>query len=181
MWPWNRSFEEMGIPRGYGFMQLLFSPVAHTLVVQTQSGEKNWRPERLYYRHIDADKYTPIGQPGELVSQEYPFLHPTKPLIAFNCLKHNFELDGEGKERHTGDWDSLRLYNLESGTEVQQVNRETLVLPPGVVRGWIATLVGFSEMGLFVQAGLTKDDGSRMHVVAELELSKHILQPIASL
>jgi len=80
---WNRSIQEMGIPSGYAFKQLLFSPVAGALVVQTQTAEKNWRPERLYFRHIDADKYRPIGQPGDLVSQDYPFLHPSKPLVAY--------------------------------------------------------------------------------------------------
>jgi hypothetical protein len=178
---WNKSFQEMGIPPGYGFMQLLFSPVALAIVVQTQSGEKNWRPERLYFRKIEADKYTPIGQPGELVSQENPFLHPAKPLVAFNCLKHKFSLDAQGEERHSADWDSLNLYNLQSGTEVEQVKRETLTLPPGIIRGWITTLVGFSDMGLFVTAGLSKDASRTDYVVAELDLSKHFLKPIASL
>jgi hypothetical protein len=138
---WNRSFQEMGIPSGYGFKQLLFTPVAHALVVQTQSAEKNWRPERLYFRHIDASQYTPIGQPGDLVSQEYPFLHPDKPLIAYNCLKHQFSVDAQGDERHGADWDSLNIYNLQTGMGVEQINQETLSLPPGIARGWISTLV----------------------------------------
>ncbi len=84
----NRSFEEMGIPPGYGFKQLLFSPVANTVVVQTQSAGHNWRPERLYFRKAESDKYRNIGEPGDLTSQEFPFAHPSKPLLAYNSLQH---------------------------------------------------------------------------------------------
>jgi hypothetical protein len=178
---WNRSFQEMGIPPGYGFKQLLFSPAANTLVVQTQSAGKNWRPERLYFRHIESDKYKSVGQPADLISQDFPFVHPSKPLLAYNSLKHSFSVDAQGEERHGGDWDSVNLYNLESGVEVESINRETLTLPPGIVRGWISTLVAFSDSGLFVQAGFSKE-GSRMdYVVAELDLTRHVLKPIVAL
>jgi len=90
-------------------------------------------------------------------------------------------VDAQGEERHSGDWESVNIYNLESGAEVESINRDTLSLPTGIVRGWISTLVGFGDSGLFVQAGLSKD-GSRMdYVVAELELSRHVLKPIVSL
>ena len=111
---WSRSFQEMGIPQGYGFKQLLFSAAANALVVQTQSAEKNWLPERLYFRHIDSDRYSPVGQPSDLVSQDYPFVHPSKPLIAYNCLEHHFSVDAQGEEHHGADWDSLIIYKLES-------------------------------------------------------------------
>lgn len=171
----------MGIPPGYGFKQLLFSAAANALVVQTQSAEKNWRPERLYFRKIDSEKYNPIGQPSELVSQDHPFVHPSKPLVAYNCLKHRFSVDAQGVERHGGDWDSLTIYDMESGLEVQHITGDELTLPPGIVTGWISALVGYSDAGLFVQAGLSKD-GSRMdYVVAELKLTSHVLKPIVTL
>src|SRR5207249_1429405 len=119
---WNKSFEEMGIPPGYGFKRLLFSPVASALVLQAQSAEKNWRPERLYFRHIESDKYNSIGQPADLISQDSPFVHSSKPLLAYSCLKRHFSVDASGQERHTGDWDSLNLHNLESGVEVESIN-----------------------------------------------------------
>ena len=149
---WNRSFQEMGIPQGYGFKQLLFSPVASALVVQAESAEKNWRPERLYFRRLDSDKYNPIGQPGDLVSQEYPFLHPSQPLVAYNCLKHRFFADAAGEECHGADWDSVIIYNLQSGIEAHHINRDTLTLPQGIIDVWIATVVAFNDVGLFVKA-----------------------------
>jgi hypothetical protein len=179
---WNRSFEEMGIPSGYGFKQLLFSPDASVLVVQAQSSGKNWRPERLYFRQIESDKYNAVGQPADLVSQDFPFVHPSKPLLAYNCLEHRFSVDATGEERHSGDWDSLNIYDLRQRTEVESINRETLTLPPGVVRGWISTVVAFSDSGLFVQAGLSKEGSNRMdYVVAELDLSLRLLKPIVAL
>ena len=57
----------------------------------------------------------------------------------------------------------------------------TLRLPTGIVRGWISTLVAFTDMGLFVQAGLSKDASRMDYVVAELDLSEHVLKPIVSL
>jgi len=131
----NRSFQEMGIPSGYGFKQLLFSPAANALVAQTQSAGHNWRPERLYFRYAASDKYRNIGEPGDLTSQEFPFLHSSKPLLAYNSMQHRFTVDAQGEERHSGDWDSLKLFNLESGVEIDSINQDTLRLPPGVVRG----------------------------------------------
>jgi hypothetical protein len=65
---------------------------------------------------------------------------------------------------------------------VKSINRETLTLPPGIERGWISGIVAFSDSGLFVKAGLSKEGSSRMdYVVAELDLSRHALTPIATL
>ena len=172
----------MGIPPGYGFRQLLFSPVTSVLVVRAQSSGINWRPERLYFRHIELDKYNAVGQPTDLISQDFPFVHPSKPLLAYNCLEHRFSVDATGEERHSGDWDSLNLYDLEQGVEVDSINQKTLILPPGIVRGWIAEIVAFSDSGLFVKAGLSKESSNRMdYVVAELDMSRRVLKPIVAL
>jgi len=178
---WNKSFQEIGLPAGYGFKQLLFSPAAKALVIQAQSAASNWRPERLYVRKLNSDRYEPIGQPDDLTSQDYPFLHSSKPLLAYNSMQHHFSMDAQDEERHSADWESLRLYDLESSVEVNCMNAENLTLPPGIVRGWISRLVAFCDSGLFVQAGLSKD-GSRMdYVVAEIDFLNHILTPLAAL
>jgi len=177
----KRSFQEMGIPPGYGVKQLLYSPAASVLVAQIQSGVKNWRPERLFWRHIQSDKYNSIGQPDDLISQDSPFVHPSKPLLAYACMEHRFLLDTKGEEVHGADWDSLKIYNLETATEVESVNKETLTLPPGMVTGWIFNLVSFGDSGLFVQAGLS-GNGSRIdYVIAELDLFSRILKPVVTL
>ena len=49
------------------------------------------------------------------------------------------------------------------------------------MRGWISTLVAFSDAGLFVQAGLSKEGNRMDYVVAELDLSRHVLKPIVVL
>jgi hypothetical protein len=178
---WNRSFQEMGLPPGYGLKQLLFSPAANALGVQAQSAGLNWRPERLYFRYVESDKYQCVGQPADLTSQDFPFVHPSKPLLAYNSMQHRFTVDAQGEERHSGDWDSLRLFDLKLGAEVDSINQDTLHLPTGVVRGWISSLVSFGDSGLFVQAGLSKD-GSRMdYVVAEVDLAQRILKPVVAL
>jgi hypothetical protein len=177
----NKSFQEMGIPPGYGFKQLLFSPVANALVVQTQSTARNWRPERLYFRYAVSDNYQKIGEPGDLISQESPFIHSSKPLLAYNSLQHSFDVDAQGEERHGGDWHSLKLFDLKLGVEVDSINQENLHLPAGVVSGWITCLVGFSDSGLFVVAGLSKDLSRMDYVVAEVDLAERLLKPIATL
>src|SRR6266478_6330443 len=131
----STSFEEMGIPPGYGFRQLLFSPIASALVLQTCSARENWRPERLFYRHLAWDRYRIIGNPDDLISQESPFLHPSKPLLAYVSTQHNFSLDEEGKERHYGNWHALQIFSLETGSEVQSLGEESITLPAGTRRG----------------------------------------------
>jgi hypothetical protein len=178
---WNKSFQEMGIPLGYGFRRLLYSPAAKSVIVQAESSEKNWRPERLYFRHEASDKYNPVGEPGDLVSQDYPFLHPSKPLLAYNSLKHRFSVDATGEERHSGDWHSLNLFDLASGLEVNSITEEKLTLPPGIETGWVSMIVAFSEAGLFVQAGLSKESSRMDYFIAKIGLSTHVLTPIVAL
>jgi hypothetical protein len=178
---WNRSFQEMGLPPGYGFKQLLLSPVANALIVHAQSAGRNWRPERLYFRKLESEQYQPVGQPGDLTSQDHPFVHPAKPLLAYNSMKHRFSVDADGKERHSADWDSLRIYDLKLGVEVDSVNRDSLNVPTGIVRSWISSIVAFSESALFVQAGISRDGSRTDYVIAELDLSGRSLKPIAEL
>jgi hypothetical protein len=64
---------------------------------------------------------------------------------------------------------------------VESINPETLTLPPGIVRGWISTLVGFTDSGLLVQAGLSKESSRMDYVVAEVDLSEPVLKPMAAL
>ena len=174
------TFEDMGIPAGYGFKQLLFSPVANAIVLQTCSARDNWRPERLLFRHLAWDRYRTIGKPDDLVSQESPFLHPSKPLLAYVSAQHRFSLDEEGKERHSGNWSRLHIVNLESGSETQSVSEESITLPVGIERGWICEIVSFGDSGLFVKVALSKNETVIEYFIAELDDAQTV-KPIAAL
>lgn len=174
------TFQEMGIPVGYGFKQLLFSPLANCVVLQACSVSDNWRPERIFFRRSDWDKYRILGNPADLVSQESPFIHPSKPLLAYNSQQHVFSLDGEGRERHAGDWHSLEVVSLEDGSAVRSVNYDTLRLPAGFMRGWICEIVAFADAGLFVHAALSHTGESFGYYVAELDDSL-MLKPLFQL
>jgi hypothetical protein len=176
----SKSFEEMGIPQGYGFKQLLFSPVANALVLQTYSAMDNWRPERLFYRHLAWDRYRIIANPDHLISQESPFLHSSKPLLAYVSTQHQFSLDEERGESHSGNWHGLHIVNLESGSETQLVSEESITLPPGTERGWICEIVSFGDSGLFVKAALSKNATAVEYFVAELDSAQNV-KPIATL
>lgn len=174
------SFEEMGIPPGYGFKQLLFSPVASVLVLQTCSARDNWRPERLFFRHLAWDRYRIVGNPSDLTSQESPFLHSSKPLLAYVSMQHSFSLDEEGKERRHGHWKGLHIVNLESGSETQSVDDESIILPTVTRRGWICEILSFGDSGLFVKAALAKSEASIEYFVSELDTAQNV-KPIARL
>jgi hypothetical protein len=176
----HRSFEEMGIPPLYAFKQLLFSPPANALVLQTCSARDNWRPERLYFRHTEWDKYRPIGNPGDLVSQGSPFVHPSKPLLAYTSVQHGFSLDAEGHEQHHGSWHSLQIVSLETGLAVRSIIQDTIRPSEGFTRGWICEIVAFGDSGLFVKAALSKNESLVEYFIAELD-AEQILKPIAAL
>ena len=163
----SKSFEEMGIPQGYGFKQLLFSPVANALVLQTCSAMDNWRPERLFYWHLAWDRYRIIADPDHLISQESPFLHSSKPLLVYVSAQHQFSLDEEGREFHSGNWHGLHIVNLESGSETQLVSEESTTLPSGTERGWICEIVSFGDSGLFAKAAFSKNATAVEYFVAE--------------
>jgi len=172
----HKTFSEMGIPPGYGFKKFQHSPIAHALVVQTQSSGHNWRPERLYFRKVEAPTYQSVGAVDDLVSQEFPFVHPSEPLLAYNCMVHKFPIDEHGQERHSGDWDSLRIFNLENGSDVDSIGPGSLKLPDGTSRGWIAGIVTFDSFGLYVTVGLSQKDAMTMdYFVAKLELKQRTL------
>jgi hypothetical protein len=177
----SKAFTDVGIPPGYGFKQLLFSPIAKALVVQVESVGPSWRPERLYYRHNDSEKYQLLGDPHYLSSQESPFIHQSKPLLAYNSLRHNFSVNSEGEERHSGDWDALKIFDLERGVEAHSIDRETLKLPASVTRGWICEVVAYGDSGLFVKVGLSKNSVSMEYFVAELDVMQNTLAPIVVL
>src|ERR1051326_6801508 len=177
----NKSFEEMGVPAGYGFRQMLFNPSANFIVIQTNSTGRPWRPERLFFRHVASLNYRSVGAPGDLTSQEYPFVHPAKPLLAYNAMLHRFIVEPDGKERLSGNWESLSIFDLETGTEVAAVTPSTLRLPSGIVRGWIASIVAFSDEGLFVTAGLSEDAARMDYFVSHVDYHESILKPIAAL
>jgi len=174
------SFEEMGIPAEYAFKQLLFSPIANALVLQTCSARENWRPERLYFRHSDWDKYKAVGNHADLISQDSPFVHTSKPLLAYNSMQHKFSLDAEGKEFHSGNWHSLEVVSLESGATVRLTTEDTLQLPSGFTLGWICDILAFGDAGLFVKAALSKSGTSYGYFVAELDAAQ-VLKPIVEL
>jgi len=174
------SFEEMGVPAGYGFRQLLFSPVANGLVLQTCSATDNWRPERLFFRHLTWDRYRIISSPDDLISQESPFLHPSKPLLAYVSTQHKFSLDDEGHELHHGNWHGLHIVSLDSGSETRSVSAESITLPAGTTRGWICEIVSFGDSGLFVKAALSKSETVVEYFIAELDAAQNV-KPIATL
>ncbi len=178
-----KSFEEMGIPPGYGFKRLLFCPAVDTLVVQTQS-IANWRPERLYARPIVGERYESIGTPAELVSQEDPVLSPSHSLLAYNTLLHSFRLDSEGNELHGGDWQAIRVVDLRLGTETHVIDRETLHLPDRDIEVWIDSLLAFAECPevLHVVAALKRASSFTVErYVSELQLSSGLVRPLANL
>jgi hypothetical protein len=177
----DKPFEELGIPAGYGFKQSVFSAVGNTLVVQMHSAGNGWRPERLYFRRLSSGKYRNIGEPGDLTSQEFPFVHSSKPLLCYNSMRHRFTLGAQGEEQHSGDWDSLKIFDLERGVEINSIDEYNLRLPTGMVTGWISRIVALGDSGLFVQAGLSKDSTQMDYVIAEIDLVRRSLMPIATL
>jgi len=110
-----------------------------------------------------------------------PLFIPQNLCWAYNSLKHRFSVDATGEERHSADWHSLNLFDLNSGVVVDSINQETLTLPAGIVRGWVSTIVAFSEARLFVQAGLSKESSRMDYFIAEVGLSTHVLTPILAL
>ena len=177
----DRSFQDMGIPAGYAFKKLLFSPTASVIVVQAQSAGENWRPERLYLRSTTENQYSQVGTPGDLISQESPTIH--KALLAYNLMQHSFSIDDKGKERHSGDWDSLRVFSLKARLEVQEITPKTLPIPEGFERAWISGILGFgeSEDDLYVTAGLSRDGMRMEYHLSKLNFVRRKLHPLSLL
>ena len=179
----GKSFEEMGIPPGYGFKQLLFCPAADTLIVQTQSFP-NWRPERLYARSIGEERYEPIGVPADMISQEYPIVAHSHPLLAYNTLLNSFSLDSEGKELHAGQWQAIRIVDLKSRSESHVLDKETLHLPDRATEVWVERLLAFAEHAdvLHVVAAMKRSSSFTVErYVSELHLSSGLVRPLVNL
>jgi hypothetical protein len=170
----HKSFVDLGISPGYGFKQLLFCPSANALVVQAQSATSSWRPDRLYFRQVTAERYDPVGT-DYLFSQEDPVLAPSRPVLAYRANVHSFALDAAGVERHSAKWDSIRVFDLHARAETCVVSARTIQFPDGVTNGWISGLLAFAENEngdvLHVVAGLSRNgDQSMDYYLSELNL-----------
>lgn len=179
----HRSFKEMGIPAGYGRKQLLFCPAAETLVVQVES-VGNWRPERLLMRAITSERYTPVGSPADMVSQEDPVVSNSKPLLAYNGMLHKFDIGPEGEERHFGEWESLKVIDLIAGSEAATIDRQSIHFADGVTDGWISSILSFAgeSDALHVVAAMSRDRRQTMEYhLSELHLQSGVLHSIANL
>jgi hypothetical protein len=140
----HKSFEDIGIPPGYGFKRLLFNPPTQTIIVHVEA-VRHWRPERLYLRSVASERYTAIGSPGDMISQECPVTSNSQPLLAYIAIRHKFDVDAGGEERHSGNWESLNLVNLMDGTDRSMVDFRTIGFPTEVTRGWVASLLSFGS------------------------------------
>ncbi len=179
----HKTFEEMGIPAGYGFKQLLYCSIADTLIVQTQPVQ-GWRPERLYARKQQEERYAPIGLPGDLISQDDPVVCAGHPLLAYNTMSHSFRADAEGKELHGANWEAIRVVDLSTRQETHVVDRETLHLADPETEVWISQVLSFAQNAesLHVVAAFSRDKGlTTNYYVAELHLPTGLVRPIAQL
>ena len=179
----HKSFEDMGIPRGYGFKQLLFCLSAKKLVVHTES-VRPWRPERLYIRDLSSDRYTLVGSPADMISQQYPVISNSKCLLAYSAELNKFDVNEEGDELHFGQWDSINIHNLAAPAEARILDSNAIRFPEGVNDGWISSILSFSDSGknLNVVAGLSRTKRRHMeYYVCDLDLETGVLRPITIL
>jgi hypothetical protein len=179
----QKNFEEMGIPSGYGFRNLLYCVAADVLIVQTQPLQ-GWRPDRLYARPIGAERYEPIGSPDELVSQDDPVVSCAQPLLAYNTMRHSFRPDEEGNELHGANWEAIRVLDLRTRTEAHVIDQETLHLPDRNLEVWITSVLGFADSHecLHVVAGFSREYPANIsHYVSELHLPTGLVRPIVNL
>lgn len=177
-----KSFEEMGIPSGYAFRNLLYCSPADVLIAQAEprSGQG---PNRLYYRPAGSDRYEPIGAPDELISQEDPTVLCSHPLLAYNTLRHSLQSGEAGNNWPGTNWDAVRLLDLRSMTEKHIVDHETLHLPDRNIDVWIARLLGFADSHecFHVVAGFSRDKATINYYVSELHLPTGLVRPIVNL
>ena len=178
----HKSFEEMGVPAGYGFKNLLYCAAAETLIAQLQPLQ-GWRPERLYVRSNGSERYEPLGTPEEMVSQDDPIVLCSHPLLAYNNLRHSFSSNEEGEELHGGKWEAVRVFDLRSRTEKYLVDRETLHLPDRNLEVWVSSLLGFADHEcLHVVAAFCREFPYNInHYVSELHLPTGLVRPMVNL
>jgi hypothetical protein len=179
----NRSFEEMGMAKGYGFKRLLFCAPANTLVVQTQPIQ-GWRPDRLYIRPASGEQYQAIGSPAELVSQEDPAVSSVDPLLAYNTLRHSFRADEDGNELHGANWEAIRVIDLTSGAEIRVVDRDRVHFPDPEIYIWSLQVLAFAQASetLHVVVGFSRNQTFPIsHYIAELHLPTGLVRPLTNL
>ena len=175
----NKSFE-MGIPHDYAFKQLFYHPAVRMLIVQVQPiHTKKWLPDRLYYRALNDGRYRPVGAPLPMMAQEYPVISLKRPILVYNATQYSYTRDAAGEEHLGGDWDSLKIYDLETHQFAQDISRQTLKVPADVTRYWISSLLCFSqtEEVLYLTVGLSQKGEGRMdYYLAGLDIETRVLR-----
>jgi len=184
----DARWREAGIPDGYTASQLLYNPIAETLILELKGLAKGLYPKRLLVRHRTAERYEQIGNPAEEISYESPARSERQPLVVFSSKKLHKSSAGDYR---SADWDAAYIFNLQSKELSVCVSKDSFVVPPLYdERGWISEVLGLSDDGswAYVIAGLGKrqDNGGKAEVhydyhVAKLNLNTKRLKLISHL
>jgi hypothetical protein len=171
----SKLFDEMGVPAGYRFKQLLFSPRANSVVRHASSAMNDWRPERIYFHRVG--RVSPSWQSWGIGFARISF----HTFFETTACVHD---------------DAARLFNrsrrprttphkLAFSSDRRLIKRLGGPLDrPGIVAGinrltrfWICEIVAFGEQGLFVKTALSKNESLIEDFVAELS-AENLLKPI---
>lgn len=178
----SKSFEEMGLPAGYAFGNLLYCSPADTLIVQAQP-RNGHGPDRLYTRSAGSERYEAIVAEHDLISQEDPAVLCSHPLLAYNTLRHSLQSGEAGNGWPGANWEAVRVLDLTTRTERHMVDRETLHLPDPDLDVWVVRLLGFADSHerLHVVAGFSRDKSTINYFVSELHLLTGLVRPMVNL
>jgi hypothetical protein len=177
------EWEEMGIPKGYGFAQLLFNPPTEILIAELCHGHaREFLPNRLFWRRKNEEGYKPLGEAKTNCSQESAVTAASKPVLFFNSLEIIQENSGR-----SGNWDALYTVDLETMTIASAASRRDLRLPAPYTDGWITDLLHSSDDGetLYLAIGMCELNGTTRqniaYYLAQFEIASKNLRTISRL
>lgn len=172
--------EATGIPEGYTRSQLLYLPVADTVIAEFYRDSDDVPEYRLFARRSTEIRYTAIGTPAEGISYQQPVALPQSACAYFSIWKTS--ACGIGQ-----DWDSIQRLHLSDYRIEQVVGSGELVVAPPYESSWVSELLGVTEDGasLICKCGLmqpTDETGSKAgYFVCYLDLASKQVTPITML
>ena len=188
----SKSFEEVGLPPGQGFLELRYHVPTQSVVVLTSPLTARHLGKRLSIRKAHEKRYTGVAKLAENLSIESFRFSQKMPLLYFLVFSvKKMENVFSAKQRESGvvglDWDALQCYDIRARKHEVMARRGELHAGGDFNRAWLSQILSVSDDGqtLYVVSAVERPAGGMgryvEHDISSLNLSGLLLTPVSRL
>ena len=169
------------IEPGSEFVRLIYNHASNSLVAQfSRPTDSGVQVHDLYYRQASSADYARVHKDDQFKTYCDPVSSRKVPYVFFNVRQ--WDKAGVGSS-----WVSVCRLSLPDGALATLLDRTSLKLPGGCIRGWVGSLLEVNDEGTVLTCEValefeTQPDSGRVeYAVRDLDLTTGDHRPLAKL